>query len=659
LSKEIQARLQEQLSRRSVWEQRQRIWYEMARDGLPRRNKPFPGAANLHLPIGDNAVEKLKPFYDNSVFSRQTLAAFTPLDNAEQGDSSAAAAEFLDWKLRKESNYPKAYGFLIHLMLVGGRAVLKVRWEPGRQEGMGKLAFDAIDPLYFIPQAEKDDPAEMDLFCHVQQLSVEAYKRRKQYTEQDEDVIKVIRGGENQASLYKDQEREFREGLNGSTNKELIVLWEAWERVENGFRVRTFSPCQPDKPVRKDFIFPVKWRGERIQPFVAVQAELSESGWYSPRGVVEKVAPYEAYGTKLWNQKADWLEYSAKPLFERDASAAMPNTAGNIMLRPGEMLPPGVKPAAMPAPPFSLDEEINVCRQLAEESVQVPDFGVTPEGDSKDTRTATEMQYIGSFASQGIQYRARVNGLFEGQIYRTAWAYLVHYGKKELTYFSAKSRKVLPAQALHDNYLIEPDATPDAWNRTQRLQRSVARFQMLKGHPNINQEELVKSILEDDDPRLVKKLFLSSGAKAANEAEDEAIEIMILLEGFPAAALPGEDHQTRLRMLFGKLQQLSMMPPPETPEEFQRVAIGRQRMHEHIGQHMQLLQQENPALAKQFAAAIQAVEGAGGGGVEGRGSSVEGQPGSGAIVPMPTPQMPAAPGMPPAGAAMGAGGGLV
>jgi hypothetical protein len=158
-------------------------------------------------------------------------------------------------------------------------------------------------------------------------------------------------------------------------------------------------------------------------------------------------------------------------------------------------------------------------------------------------------------------------------------------------------------------YLIEPDAQPDAWNKQQRMQRSVARFQMLKGHPNVNQEELVKTLLEDDDARLVKKLFISSGNKAATESEDEAIEISaLLLEGYPAAVLPGEDHATRLKILFGKLQQLALMPPPNTQEELMRATVGRQRMHEHIGQHLQMLQQENPALAKQIVAAMKTLD---------------------------------------------------
>lgn len=577
----------------------------MLRDGMRRKRKPFEGAADLHLAIADAGVEKLKPYYVNAVFSRQLLASFTSLE-AELAETAASAAECLDYKIRKESNFPRQFGHYVHLMLGCGRAILKTRWDHEARGGKGCLAYDAIDPSYFIAQAECDDPDEMDFFAHVKQVSVAKYKRSPVYN-QDPDLIALIRGSDNQAAQWKEQEKEWREGITGSTNEDAIILWEVWERVKEGWRVRTFSPCQPERPVRPDFLYDVTWQGEPIQPFTAGQFEITEKGWYAPRGAVEKVAPYETYGTKVWNQTADWLEYAGNPLFERDPSAPIVSQ-GRQMIRPGSVLPPGLRPVVMPQPPFKLDEEINRVRQLSEEMLQVPDFGVTPEGDAKESRTATEMQYIGSFASQGVQNRAWINGLFEGAVYRKSWALLVKYGQKDLVYFTGKDRKVLPQQALHDNYLVEPDASPDAWNKPQRVQRSIARFQMFSGHPNINQEELAKSVLEDDDPRLVKRLFISGKQKAASEMEDEAMEIGILLEGYPAAVMPGEDHQTRLRMLFGKLQQLSMMPPPATPEEQQRAHMGAQRMQEHIAAHMQALQQENPQLAKQFVAAIQAVD---------------------------------------------------
>jgi hypothetical protein len=258
----------------------------------------------------------------------------------------------------------------------------------------------------------------------------------------------------------------------------------------------------------------------------------------------------------------------------------------------------------MPAPPVSLDEEINNTRLIAQETIQVPDFGTSEEGAGK-TKTATEMNYVASFTGQGVQYRGRVAFRSLAETYRVSWALWVQFGGEELAYYAADSRKVLPQQARHDNYLIMPNGSPDQWNRQQRLQRAVSRYQMFRGHPNVNQEELVKSILEEDDPRLVKRLFISTQQKSANEAEDEAMEILLLMNGFPAAVSPGEDHRLRIRLIAGKLQQLSMMGTPVDP-------VAQQRLQQHMVAHVQMLKQENPAVAKQFEAAIANLEPSGG-----------------------------------------------
>jgi hypothetical protein len=187
-------------------------------------------------------------------------------------------------------------------------------------------------------------------------------------------------------------------------------------------------------------------------------------------------------------------------------------------------------------------------------------------------------------------------------LFRKSWALWVQFGEGRLTYVSAKQRKVLPPEAAHDNYFIEPNGSPDQWNRMQLIQRSVARYNMFRGHPNVNQEELVKTVLEADDPRLVKRLFISTNSKSANEAEDEAIEIgALLMNGWPAAVSPGEDHVLRLRILASKLQQLGVTGAPVDP-------VAKQRIQEHMMQHLAMLKQENPAMARQFAAAMHAVD---------------------------------------------------
>lgn len=600
MARTLDDRIWQALKDRGTWEERQRTFYALRRDGLRRRRKPFPGAADLHLPIADNAVEKQKAFYLNGIFGRQQLASFTPL-RQQMAEASASAAECLDWKLRKESNYPRETAHLIDMMLGCGRPVLKVRWDPEAK----RLAFDAIDPLFFICPTQANEIDEMDWFVHVRQLTVAAYQRDSRYT-QEEELIERIRGGSKQEEFTKQQEKAHREGITWTKDDDQIVLWEVYERVKEGWRVRTYAPCAKETPARAPFLLGYKWQGKPFQPFVSFPCEIGEKGWYAPRGVVEKVAPFETYATKLWNAKADWLEYSSKPLFTQDVNTGAGTNRENVKLAPGEVLPPGMGPAAMPQPPFELDNEINGTRQLAEETAGSPDFGIQSQEageQNKKSRTATEWNYLGSFANQGIQHKAWIVGLGEGQVYWRAWALLVQFGGDEVAWFDAGERKVLPKQAKHDQYLIEPDSQPDAWDKTKRFQRAAARKQMFQGDPTVDQMELNRSVLEADDPRLVKKLLIGQSVKSGQEMEDEAKEIAIMaLLGYPATVDPGEDHALRLKVLFGFMQGAPALGVPMT-------RAGRQRIQEHAATHLQMLQEQNPQAARAYMQALGVVDG--------------------------------------------------
>jgi hypothetical protein len=567
----------------------------MRHSGIPRRNKPFIGAADLHFPLIDTALDKFKPFYLNAAFGTQQLASFTPL-SAAKSEASASAEQCFDWKTRNETNFESELDMVFDSMLMGGRAILKQRWVSGEKT----VEYEYIDPLFLIVPKSTRDLKTASWVCHVKQLSFLDYELDEAYAgKQDPEFIAKIRGGKERQldTAGRDQEKALREGITYSDDDDTIVLFEVWAREKAGWRVHTFAPGLPDDPVRAPFLCPYKSQGKPYLPFVSYQFEVKDRGWYAPRGVAERLAPFETYLSKTWNAKADAMEFHSKPLFTSDQP--LTNT-GNVKFRPGDWMPPGTRAVELPPPSISLDNEMNLTRTIAQEAIQVPDFGASEEG--KPTKTATEVSYVQSFASQGVQYRGRIAFRSLAETFRISWALWVQYGGEELAFIAAQDRQVLPAQARVDNYHIEPNGTPDQWNRGQRLQRAIARFNMFRAHPNIDQAELAKSILEEDDPRLVKRLFVDSGQRSANEQEDEAIEIMLCMSGYPPSVRPGEDHALRIRMIAGKLAQLAHTGAPVDP-------VAQQRLHDHLVAHLQALQQENPALAKQFTSAIHALDG--------------------------------------------------
>ena len=83
--------LTQDLADRSLWDTRQRMFYEMRHHGLRRKSKPWPTASDAHFPLSDSIIEKLKPHYFQQLFATDLIASFIP-SNPQVAELTSAAA---------------------------------------------------------------------------------------------------------------------------------------------------------------------------------------------------------------------------------------------------------------------------------------------------------------------------------------------------------------------------------------------------------------------------------------------------------------------------------------------------------------------------------------------------------------------------------------
>ncbi|MDE2020035.1 MAG: hypothetical protein KGJ13_06855 [Patescibacteria group bacterium] len=582
---------------RMPWEEKQRIYSTMRHEGLRRRNKPFPTAADSHYPSIDMSIRKQKPFWLGQVMTGNRLASFVSMK--QQVETLAeAAADWFNFRLFQKSNFIKKIRSVVDTMLLRGRGVLKITIDPFKDH---RLVFESIDPMWLLVPDSADDLHEADEFVHIQQWTVGRYKANRLFN-QDPGVIDSIRGAQQTDTLSQYViDKQLREGITHSTDQNRIVLWEHWVKTAIGWTVYTYCPQRPEVEIRQPYGCPYKnLDGETVLPFVSFQCEVKDEGWFSPRGLGELLAPVEAYMTKLWNEKADGITFSNRPVLTSDGE--IPNIA-NLRWRPGEIIPMNLRGVQMPAPPISYDQELLFASSLAEQQAMTPDFGISDLSNAVagKPRTATENERISALQSAGMNDNAMMFRESLTACYRLAWSMLVMFKADDFSYFAAGNVGILPEDALHSEYLIFPDGSPDGWNRQKKMQMAVARLQAFQGNPNVSMEELTKEALQADDPRLALKAFIPTNQKANSEAEQEAIDILVLKEGYPAAVMPGEDHATRIMVDLGWLMKQGEQGKPVDP-----VAI--QRVQQHMAVHFQYLKKTDPAAAKQVAMKIAQAE---------------------------------------------------
>ena len=559
----LQGQIVEAVGQRSPWELRQTRWYELRHHGLRRTNKPWPKAADLHWPLIDTAIEKLKPLFLQQALGMDVVASFVPM-RQQLNAYTKVAEDWFNYKIREKTNFVDEVLSWVDYTLMSGRGVMKCFWNPGDK----RVGFEAVDPMYFVVPAYTVDLQDADWAVHVMPMSVPAYKRMAgQFGwKADSKTIEKIRGNPQEddnipGAATEDDAKQLREGITYTNNTDGVIVWEVYRKRDDGvWEVYLYSPAAVDLDLRDPMELPYD-HGQL--PFVDFPYEIKDKGWFSPRGVCEILAPFELSMTSMWNHKHDAMTLYNRPLFR--AERELPNSI-NLRFQPGQILPYGVAPVQMPQPPVSFDQELNQTRAVAENRIGSPDYGMsTVMSGGSDRRTATEIQSINAQSMQSGDLRARLFRMALGKLYRQAWGLYIQYDSKSLRYRFAEDSLEADPIALHDQYELEPKGGMDMVSRQMMIQQAINRKQLFMNSPWVDQVELDKSIMELDDPSLVKRLLRDPGQKAADELEDETKTIPTLLVGIPVPAKPGQNYAGRIGVLMqylnGAMQQGQQLSP--------------------------------------------------------------------------------------------------
>jgi len=591
-------RVLEALNQRESWENRQRLFYQARYFGVRRKIKPWPTAADLHVQLIDTAIEKLKPSFVNSAIGNDILSSFVPM-RQQLTPITVSAERWFDYNMREKTNFQKEIVSVIDNILLYGRGVAKVIWD----EDQKQIRFDAIDPFHIIVPSYTKEFKDADFIVHIISTSVDSYKANPAY-KQDEELIKIISGKPSKSvGLRSEIQDEIyrREGITQEGENDRIILWEMHTPTKDGWKVETYSPLQIQTDIRKPFVLPYN-HGE--PPFVDFPYEVTGGGWYSPRGVAEILLPGENLLNKLKNSLSDYVELANRPVFEAQNPISL-NTA-NLKMQPGQILPQGLKPVQFSQPPFDFQKLMLEERMLAETRMGNFDMSASSQYTGADRKTATEVQAIQGQAAASGDLRNRIFRMSLAHLFKQCWSLYTQYNKKDLMYRYAEETGQMVPEGIHAEYSIEPKGGLDFINRQFALQKSVSRMQMFQNNPFVNQGELVKSVLEQDDPSLVRRLFQDPQAASGDQAEDQATEIATMLAtGFPVAIKPSDDHKAHISVLFSFNQAAQARQQPVDQAAMQVLMA-------HLQQHLAALEKIDPntsrAIQKQLrdAAAQQA-----------------------------------------------------
>jgi hypothetical protein len=590
MTSEQYEQIMDDLRDRRDWESKISTWYNVRHTGVRRLSRPYPGAPDMHFPLADTLIEKLKGFYVQLLYATQTIASFVSKRQGQSAELTTNVGGWFDYQLKQRSNFERETMIGIDQMLQNGKCPMKVRWDADE----GQLALDAVDPLRLIVPVGTQELRDADWLVHVIQLSVAEYRANSNYNQDDAYVESITGKGKDESdNSEKRQSKDLREGVGYSENKNVIILWECYlrDRKSNKITVETISPllAYDAEPIRAPFELPFNKglfkNGERF-PFCVFRTEIKDKGYYSERGVPEIVFQEEMLLNKVWNTECTHMDFFAQPQFRMTKPVANPS---NYRSRPGAVVPDGLDLVQSPPLPEMLEEQKQFARALAEYRVSLPTYGqdqaIGPQAKPQGKQTATWVNAVQGLAGVTNDVRARVFRLDLGELLNLSWSILLQYATTDLAYVAQDSMTQLDPTAIHDAYEIAPSGSADSWNKQAQMQKAGQRWQTFNGNPFVKQDELVKSILELDDPRAVERLFQDPGLAQKDQAEQQALECIEMSFGWPAQTHPSDDDATHLQTLAQFFQRRLMTGEQITPE---LARLGLQ----HGGSHDQQMQQK-------------------------------------------------------------------
>jgi len=572
-------KVNDDLRDRSAWEARLPIWYKMRHTGIPRRSKPYPGAPDLHYPFADTVIEKLKPFYYKQLFAAEQITEL--ISEQEQLEEwTEHAGRWFDGVLKRKTNLLTEIFYVIDSFLANGVAFMRPSWNAQQK----CIEYLAIEPKNIILPPGTDEINRAFRCVHVEVLTRDQYAERPAYN-QDADFINSIAGaGKSAGQGTSDSERERREGITQCSSKDQIVIWNAWERKGAQWTLNTISAVNKDAAVRPALKLPYE-HGQL--PIIDFRRELKEKGIYSPRGEIEKVAPFETYLCRLWNKKAEALDHFATPLYTSDDEA---QDGKSLTFYPGQFVPRGIRRVEMGQPPFALDQEMNSTREIAEQRVLMPDFGIGGQQEG-EKRTATEVEQLASLGGITTEIRAHIFRLSLKAVLSQSFSLAVQYLRKDLDYLFEKTAKSAPPEAIHARYLIDVGGTAESWNKKLEAQKAFNLFAQAKNDGYFDQLELRKLLVEKTDPRWVQRLVRDPKQQQNTEAIDEMVKLPAVMLGEPIPVEPQENHQVRAEVLYTQLQQLAHTGAPFDP-------VAQKGLANRLNQRLQIWAQQDGKAAR-------------------------------------------------------------
>src|SRR3990167_642277 len=127
---------------RMDWETRLIEWDNLYHGRLPRKDFPWPGCSNFHVPLTMLGVETLKPRLTETILGGDPVLIAKPTEALD--DKKRDVVElFINWQIQNELDLDSLISESAHRFLIPGTVVIKILWRTDRRKVKALRRFPA------------------------------------------------------------------------------------------------------------------------------------------------------------------------------------------------------------------------------------------------------------------------------------------------------------------------------------------------------------------------------------------------------------------------------------------------------------------------------------------------------------------------------------
>lgn len=354
---------------------------------------------------------------------------------------------------------------------------------------------------------------------------------------------------------------EAREGVEGMSEELPIIsefyVWFRWPGDKLPSRcVLTCSRKHPKLPLRfRKYKYeavdgtPAKW------PFAQVTFEVVGDRYHSPRGYAQMLDSLQTELVNNHNAKQNYMSIANSMNFKVKKTA---NIATGWI--PGQPFyvnrMDDVEEMNIGQRDLSFDNEERILKGWAEEYIGLLDQTLVQPtgggmGGAANPRTKAEIDAVQaitvSVAGSDLQI-FQILGM--NVVYRMIWERWMQYGPDKIKYIDGMgNEKEVDKQEIKNRLKMMPTGNIGNVSKQTRLARAANRFQLFNGNQRVNQGELIKDYLVNDDDRLIERLYVPEANIQQAEIERQIFENTMIGQGYQIVPKPEDDDATHMQVI--------------------------------------------------------------------------------------------------------------